>query len=225
MKIVFFDLDHTLLDFDKCEKIALFKTIECDLEFFDSIYKEYKKINDDLWREFEKQSSFIKIEELKVLRFKKLIQKFSFEFDEKILAEKYLHFLSEQGYIYDGAIKMLERIQNKYKIYAITNGFYDVQIKRVSEAKISKFFEKLITSEEVGYKKPDIEIFKYALNVAGINNPKDAIMIGDKFEADIIGAKNAGMDVIWYNTKSLELKDKTIKIAKNYEDIIKILEV
>ncbi|HEY1194441.1 YjjG family noncanonical pyrimidine nucleotidase [Flavobacterium sp.] len=217
---VFFDLDHTLWDFDKNSEMAfdrIFKSKYQEIITEDFI-KEYIPINQECWRLY--QNDKITHQEL---RFNRL--KFSFDAlnyvisEENILeiANDYIEFLTDNNYLFDGAIEVLEYLKPKYKLHIITNGFANVQEKKINNASLGSYFSTITNSELAGVKKPNSIIFDYALNLANASK-QNSIMIGDDFEADITGALNAGLDAIYFNEKKLD-------VSGDYKQINHLLEL
>ena len=115
--------------------------------------------------------------------------------------------------MFDGAHEILAHLQSNYQLHIITNGFNEVQYLKMEKSDLTKYFKTIITSEDAGVKKPNPIIFEYALAQADANS-HESIMIGDNWEADIMGAKNAGLDVIYCNFNQ-ESVSSTIKSVKN----------
>ncbi len=115
--------------------------------------------------------------------------------------------------LFDGAIDILSYLKPKYKMHIITNGFEEVQHKKMKNSDLLPFFDKIITSEEVGVKKPNPIIFNYALEKSEAL-PEESIMIGDNFEADILGAKNVGMYTIFCKFNGEVATEKVITVSK-----------
>jgi len=114
------------------------------------------------------------------------------------LSDDYIAYLSTFNHLFDGAIEILEYLQGKYKLHIITNGFKEVQQGKLNNSNIENYFVTVTNSEMVGVKKPNPKIFEHALQVAKASN-KNSIMIGDNYEADILGALNFGVDAICFN--------------------------
>jgi len=129
--------------------------------------------------------------------------------------------ITTYNHIFDGAIEILEYLKSKYNLHIITNGFQEVQQHKLEKSKISHYFETVTNSEMVGVKKPNPKIFDYALNLAKTDKSK-AIMIGDNYEADILGAINIGLDAICYNYHKVKL-DNTIKEVNHLLELKKLL--
>ncbi|MFH6958322.1 YjjG family noncanonical pyrimidine nucleotidase [Flavobacterium aquidurense] len=211
---VFFDLDHTLWDFDKNSEMAfdrIFKKRFPEIKIEDFIAK-YAPINQECWKLYQND----KITHVE-LRYNRL--KFSFDAlniqicDEDInqIANEYIEFLTDNNYLFDGAIEVLEYLRPKYKLHIITNGFATVQDKKINNAALSGYFETITNSESAGVKKPNSIIFDYAVNVAKASK-KNSIMIGDCLDADVNGALNAGLDAIFFNEKKVEAPENIKQI-------------
>ncbi|OXA71396.1 noncanonical pyrimidine nucleotidase, YjjG family [Flavobacterium aquidurense] len=211
---VFFDLDHTLWDFDKNSEMAfdrIFKKRFPEIKIEDFI-ANYAPINQECWKLYQND----KITHVE-LRYNRL--KFSFDAlniqicDEDInqIANEYIEFLTDNNYLFDGAIEVLEYLRPKYKLHIITNGFATVQDKKINNAALSGYFETITNSESAGVKKPNSIIFDYAVNVAKASK-KNSIMIGDCLDADVNGALNAGLDAIFFNEKKVEAPENIKQI-------------
>ncbi|WP_179005269.1 YjjG family noncanonical pyrimidine nucleotidase [Winogradskyella forsetii] len=203
IKHVFFDLDHTLWDFDKnsgltFEKIFNLNKIEVELNDFLSIYEP---INLNYWKLYREE----KVTK-SALRYGRLREAFdgvgiTVE-DEMInhLSEAYIDNLSSFNYLFDGTFEILDYLKNKYELHIITNGFEEAQEKKMVASNIKPYFKTVTNSEMVGVKKPNPKIFNFALDLANAN-AKESIMIGDSLEADIEGAHKIGMDTIHFDYK------------------------
>ena len=137
--------------------------------------------------------------QLRYGRLREAFQAIDFKSDDELihlLSEEYITYLANHNALFENAIPVLEYLQPKYKMHIITNGFEEVQHRKLKNANLLPFFDKIITSEKVGVKKPNPRIFEYALNITGAVKG-ESVMIGDNFEADILGAKNMGMQVIF----------------------------
>ncbi len=217
---VFFDLDHTLWDFDKNSEMAfdrIFKDKYPEIKTEDFIEK-YIPINQSCWKLY--QNDEITHTELRYNRLK-----FSFDAlncqisDENInqIANYYIEFLTDNNHLFDGAVEVLEYLKPKYRLHIITNGFAGVQDKKIKNASLSSYFDTITNSELAGVKKPNSIIFDYAVNLAQASK-ETSIMIGDCLDADVNGALNAGLDAIFFNEKKIE-------VAQNIKQINHLLEL
>ncbi|GAB3423840.1 YjjG family noncanonical pyrimidine nucleotidase [Niabella aquatica] len=204
-KHLFFDLDHTLWDFDSNAKLTLadlyhtLKLKERGVYDFELFYRNYLAHNTMLWARY--RNGFIKQAELRVKRMR--LSLLDFKIGDETLAEsmsrQFLEMLPTRNVLFPYAIEILEYLHNKnYRLHLITNGFEEVQHHKINNSKINHFFDKVITSEGSNSLKPNKEIFEFAL-AATKANISESIMLGDDMEADIIGASNAGLDQVFIN--------------------------
>jgi putative hydrolase of the HAD superfamily len=202
---IFFDLDHTLWDFDTNAKHTLSDLyLEFDLNTsisvdFNAFYSKYIYHNKILWERYQK--GFITVDELKWKRMWRTLLEFKIG-DEKLaknMSVRFLELLPTKTDLFPHAIEILNYLkEKKYTIHLITNGFEKTQWNKLRNAGMDHFFNQVITSEASNSVKPEKEIFEYALLKANADK-KESIMIGDNLDADIQGAINAGLDNIFVN--------------------------
>lgn len=203
---VFFDLDHTLWDFDKNSEMTfdrIFKSRFPQIKVRDFIEK-YAPINQECWKLY--QHDKITHQELRYNRLKFSFDALNVEIsDEEIdqISDDYIEFLTDNNHLFDGAIEVLEYLKPKYKLHIITNGFAKVQDKKINNAALSDYFTTITNSELAGVKKPNSIIFDYAIKLSNASK-ETSVMIGDCLDADINGALNAGLDAIFFNEKKIE---------------------
>jgi putative hydrolase of the HAD superfamily len=204
-KDLFFDLDHTLWDFETNSKETiqeLYTTHDLaglGIVDFDGFYSTYSAHNHRLWDRYSK--GFIKQEELRwkrvylsLLDFKVANEKLA-----KEMSQTYLEILPNKTHLFPYTIEILDYLKNKeYKMHLITNGFESVQFKKIKNSGIADYFIEVITSEASNSLKPHKDIFEYALKNANAT-VSESIMIGDNESADIQGGINIGMDTIFVN--------------------------
>lgn len=204
-KHLFFDLDHTLWDFNSNAEDALaelydaFKLESLAIDSFHLFYTTYLGHNATLWTRFEK--GYITVEELKWKRMWRTLLDFQIA-DEKLaknMSEHFLTILPTKKKVFEHTYEILDYLTDKeYSLHLITNGFEKVQRLKLGSSNLTKYFKNIITSEISNSVKPKREIFEYALGKAN-GKMENSIMIGDNLNADIAGAKNAGMDSIFVN--------------------------
>jgi putative hydrolase of the HAD superfamily len=200
-KHIFFDLDHTLWDFDKnsaltFEKIFKLNNLDIDL---DSFLKVYVPINLQYWKLYREEK--IDKKSLKFARLNDAFKALDLEVSARIvhkLSDDYITYLSTFNHLFPDTIALLEYLQPKYTLHIITNGFKEVQHGKLNQSHIDHYFQTVTNSEMVGVKKPNPKIFKHALHMAKAT-AEESLMIGDNLEADIMGALNFGMDAICFN--------------------------
>lgn len=202
---LFFDLDHTLWDFDANAKDSLtelYSIFELELRLvspFELFYSTYLKHNAILWERYE--NGFISSDDLKWKRMWRSL--LDFKIADEVLAKemsaKFLEILPTKKKVFDYTFEILDYLtQKEYSIHLITNGFEKTQWSKLNNSNLAKYFTHVITSEISNSVKPKKEIFDYAIKKAN-GNIEECIMIGDNPNADIQGAINAGMDTIFVN--------------------------
>ena len=205
-KYLLFDLDHTLLDFDAAEDIALSQLLKEEGVVDIQTYKDYYvPMNKSLWKDLEQKK--ITKAELINTRFAKLFAHFGIEKDGAYLAERYQFFLSKQGQTFPGVEDLLKKLISKgYELYAATNGITYIQTGRLKQSGIAPYFKEIFISEQLHTQKPDAEFYEKIRARIPNFDKNQTLMIGDSLSADIQGGNNAGIDTIWYNPHHLENK-------------------
>jgi YjjG family noncanonical pyrimidine nucleotidase len=214
IKHIFFDLDHTLWDFDKNSELTfetIFNTNHPTIETAAFIDK-YVPINQACWKLY--QYDKITHAELRYTRLKHSFDALQYtisdaEIDQ--IAEDYIRLLPENNNLFEGTFEILDYLSKNYTLHIITNGFADVQYKKISNSKISSYFQTITNSEMAGVKKPNPIIFEYALDLAKAKK-ENSIMIGDCLEADVQGALDAGLEAIFFNANKVDVSQNIIQI-------------
>ncbi|BAO74783.1 YjjG family noncanonical pyrimidine nucleotidase [Winogradskyella sp. PG-2] len=205
IKHVFFDLDHTLWDFDKNSGLTfdkIFKLNQIDIKLNDFL-KVYEPINLKFWKLYREEK--VTKASLRYGRLKQAFDAVNINVEDDLinrLSEAYIEHLSSFNHLFEGAIEILDYLRNKYVLHIITNGFEEVQEKKMKGSGIRHYFETVTNSEMVGVKKPNPKVFNFALNIANAK-ATESIMIGDSLEADIEGAYHIGMDTIHFDYKDI----------------------
>ena len=225
-KFLLFDLDHTLLDFDAAEDIALTHLLKEEGVEDIQVYKDYYvPMNKALWKNLEQKK--ISKQELVNTRFSRLFAHFGVEKDGAYLAERYQFFLSKQGQIFPGVEDLLKNlIHQGYELYAATNGITFIQTGRLEQSGIATFFKEIFISEQLHTQKPDAAFYeKIGARIPNFDK-NHALMIGDSLTADIQGGNNADIDTIWYNPHHLENKTQAQPTYEvdSYQALLEILD-
>ena len=198
---VFFDLDHTLWDFEKNSALAfetVFKMQGLEVNMTEFL-QFYVPINREYWERYRKDE--ITQKQLRYGRLKDTFDLINFAVSDDvidILSVEYIHYLPKFNHLFDGTIEILDYLKPKYNLHIITNGFAEIQGNKLDNSYISHYFKTMTNSEMAGVKKPNKKIFDYALNLAEAKK-ENSIMIGDCIEADVQGALDAGLDAILFN--------------------------
>jgi putative hydrolase of the HAD superfamily len=220
IKHIFFDLDHTLWDFDKnsaltFDKIFRLHNVEVDTKHFLS---RYKLINLNYWKLYREER--IDKASLRYGRLKSTFDEISYKAEDHLihqLSEDYMTYLSTFNHLLEGTIDVLEYLKPNYELHIITNGFEEAQQKKMDVSNLSHFFNTVTNSEKAGVKKPNPIIFDYALKSAKAK-AHESIMIGDNYEADVLGALDVGFDAIYFNYHNQQ-PEPHIKEVKDLLDI------
>lgn len=201
-KILLFDADNTLFDFDAAAKLAFFD-MACKYGFAatDENYAIYEKINLDCWHEIErggdKQSLLLK-------RFATFFDAIGINGDVPAINQDYLTALSQKGILYDDTKKLLSTLKaHNKRLFLITNGVESVQKGRLEKSDISLYFENIFISEKIGISKPHKLFFDFVERQIPDFNKQETLVIGDSLTGDIAGANNAGLHCVWFNNKNL----------------------
>lgn len=225
-KFLLFDLDHTLLDFDAAEDVALTQLLKeekvADIQAFKDYYVPMNKA---LWKDLELKK--ITKQELVDTRFSKLFEHFGIEKDGKNLANRYQFYLAQQGQVFSGAVELLDiLIDRGYELYAATNGITAIQTGRLAQSGLAPYFNQVFISEQLQTQKPDALFYeKIGQKIPGFSKEK-VLMIGDSLTADIQGGNNAGIATIWYNPHYLANKtgaQPTYEVH-SYQDLLDCLD-
>ena len=197
-EFLFLDLDDTILDFHKAERLAIAKTIrQFGLEPTEEVLHRYHLINKWHWEQLE----LGKLTRAQVLenRFGALFAEFGAEADQAACAKVYEYNLSQGHWFLPGAEEAVEALSKKYRLFLASNGTASVQKGRMTSANLYRFFEKVFVSQEIGHNKPSTEYFEAAFaQIPGFDKAK-CLMVGDSLTSDIRGGINAGIQTCWVN--------------------------
>lgn len=200
------DLDDTLLNFQESEILCLNSTLShfgissIKNEFF----KEYKIINDELWKQLELgnvEKDFLKIE-----RWRKTLKIFNLTISPEEISNFYLEQLPLNVVLNDHAVELCAFLKKHGTIAIITNGILAIQHQRINNSKLKDYIDIICVSEECGFAKPDARFFDFTLNKIANAKKEETIIIGDRLEADIKGGELFGIDSLWFNHEKINNK-------------------
>ncbi|ADY24616.1 YjjG family noncanonical pyrimidine nucleotidase [Bacillus paranthracis] len=224
-KTLLFDVDDTLLDFQKAEKSALRMLFEeKGMSLTSEIEAQYKKINKSLWTAFEEGK--INRDEVVNTRFSILFKEYGEEVDGILFENNYRSYLEEGNQLMEGALQFINQIQSEYDLYIVTNGISKTQDKRLRNAGLHALFQDIFVSEDTGYQKPMKEYFDYVFERIPNFVPEEGLIIGDSLSADMKGGYVAGIDTCWFNPER-KLNDSGIiptYEVHNFEELYAILK-
>ncbi len=210
-KHVFLDFDDTIYDTKGNASEALLELFEAfalsrDFESFESFSNDYWKRNTEVWALYSKglmdKSTLIKE------RFRYPFQCKGVDVTDEFLLELndwFLERTSTKSKLIEGAIDLLKYLNSKYEVHMLSNGFEQVQYAKMRNSGVEQYFKEVILSDHIGVNKPDKAIFDYAIEKTGAI-VSESIMIGDNMDTDILGAKNFGMDQLYFNSSSVLTK-------------------
>lgn len=211
---IFFDLDHTLWDFEKNSQLAFARIFNANYPHvqLDDFIVAYMPINKACWELY--QVDQMSHDELRYQRLKQSFDAMSVtisdaEIDQ--IAIDYIHYLPEFNHLFEGVHEVLDYLQTKYHLHVITNGFAQVQYRKMDQSKLTPYFKTITNSEMAGAKKPNPIIFEHALQVAEAQK-SNSVMIGDSFEADVKGALDFGMQAVFFNPFQEEVSSTICQI-------------
>ena len=219
-----FDADGTLFDFSRCEAEAVRRTMTLfGIQPTDEKVRDYSEINDSLWKKLERKE--IEKSVLLYRRFEMFCEKYGYVCDAKEMAREYTLALAEYSYMFDGAMKLCQKLASDFDMYIVTNGVEYTQTKRYANSGIDKYFKGIFISGVIGHEKPSLEYFQCVEQKIPNFDKQRAIIIGDSLSSDIKGGINYGIDTCWYNPhRAAAPSDMDIThIACDFDDIYEFL--
>ena len=222
-KHLFFDLDHTLWDFDTNSQVVLgeifteLDLVKYGIPSYEAFHAAYLPINSQYWAKFH--HGLLTKDQLRIGRFLETLRRFKV-YDiplATIISSHYTERSPFQTALFPDAIEILEYLSSRYALHIITNGFEEIQGIKIRESRLEKYFKHVFISEKVGSQKPQKEIFIHAMEVAGAS-VGESLMIGDNMQTDIAGARAVGMDQVFFNPNQLKTREKaTYEISQLIE--------
>ena len=224
-KWLFFDLDNTILDFDKGMVHALNKTIvDYDIPKDENHLAIYSAINKKCWEDFEKK--IITQNRLRLLRMERFLRHIKSDVDPLYFSESYHKNLGNVIYYLENAEALIKDWSKDYKMILATNGLKDVQRARLSLSELPQYFEAIVISDEIGVAKPYKGFFDYAFEQIGHPPKEEVLIIGDSLSSDIAGGNRYGIDTCWLDQKGKAVPhhNQPTYVIKKLEELKKILD-
>ena len=227
-KCIFFDLDHTLWDYEANSEETLRELFEryalnnTGVACFENFHTKFKEINLDLWDQYDR--GMITSDTIRKERFKRLLNHFD-AFNESLatdLSAAYLSICPSKGKLMPHALDTVAYLHKKYDLTIITNGFEEIQHIKLVAGNLSRYFNHMITSQKAGCKKPAPQIFEYALKSNGIRC-HEALMVGDNLLNDVAGAQNAYIDAVFFNPDKIVHNEEVRYEISNLNELRELL--
>ncbi|WP_420146889.1 YjjG family noncanonical pyrimidine nucleotidase [Spirosoma sp.] len=227
-KHLFFDLDHTLWDFDRnsaeclVELFDTFRLADVGIPSAEAFSRHFIDINRKLWADYDK--NLIEHTYIRQHRFPLVFRALGVD-EAAVHADlnvEYLKLLPRKAHLLESAREILDYLHGRYTMHIITNGFAEIQAIKMDSSGIAHYFTHVITSENANAKKPNPLVFQYAMEISG-TSAADSIMIGDNYEADILGAKSVGLDTIFYNPQGQLVDDTPTYDIRHWKELMAIL--
>ena len=228
---IFFDLDHTLWDFERNSSEVLSQLFDehelGEIGHFsrEAFCEKFKEINYQLWNTYNQK--LLSKDHLRTNRFNLIFQALGLHKQEKMaqkLSEEYMSRCPSMPYVFPFTEEVLQYLKNekKYNLHIITNGFEDVQHIKLNSSRLTPYFQQVITADLAGCQKPDRKIFDFAISRVSCKED-ECVMIGDNLEADIIGARNASIDQIFFNPSKASHGETITYEISCLSELLKIL--
>jgi putative hydrolase of the HAD superfamily len=226
-KHLFFDIDRTLWDFE-ANSIEAFRDIIVKYKLdergvkLEEFNASYHKHNERLWVAYRKGQ--LKKHVLRSKRFELVLEEFGIDDDvmAHCIGEDYITIAPTKSLLFPFVVETLEYLQQQdYQMHIITNGFDEVQFRKLKNSGLDHFFTRVVTSDTLGVQKPHPKIFEYAVNSANARK-KESIMIGDDLELDIRGARNYGIDQVFFNVNHIEHLQKVTFEINRFDELMDI---
>ncbi len=223
IKYILFDLDGTILDFNKGEKDAFIRSINkfSDIKINNEDALKFSQINDYYFNQYK--NGIMDRPTFHFHRFDEIIKYLNINSDPIKCNLEYVSLLKYEAQIYDDVIEILSYLSNKYELYVASNGIKEVQESRMNIAGINKYFKKAYISEDVGYNKPEKEFFEYIFNDLNDFNKDNYIIIGDRLDSDILGGINSNIHTIFVNREGNNINNNAEYEIKSLLEIKNIL--
>lgn len=226
--VIFFDLDHTLWDFDRNSRETLhelfidFKLWDQGIGDPEAFINEYIRINHEMWNGYH--TGTVQKSELRVGRFMKALQTQGVSDDmlANNMSEAYLERCPDKKHLFPGATETLSYLRTKYSLHLITNGFKETQFRKLNGSGLAHYFDGIHISEVVGFNKPHKGIFDHAV-LSASTSPSKCVMVGDNLEADIKGAMNSGIKAILFDPENKSISGYAHTTISHLEQLTLIL--
>lgn len=223
-KLILFDADDTLFDFAASQKYAFQNTLkQFDLmDQFDEIYSSYLQISMLMWQQVERGE--LDKEALKTKRFELTFNKHGLSLDAEHVGHTYLELLAENTHLFPETLKTCQMLSKQVRIGVVTNGIESIQKRKFAKSGLNDMIEFVVVSDQCGYAKPDRRIFDYTLHLFQHNDRSTVLMVGDRLEADVLGANRSNIASCWFNPNHLN-NDTEIKPTFQIQELSQLFDL
>lgn len=221
--VLLFDVDGTLLDFDRAEEMGIEGLLEhYGVPVTAENKEKYHHLNKSYWERLERGE--ITRDQVLSLRFEEFFGDFGISVDGMDTDRLYREYLNKGAFLIDGARELLEGLKDQYELYIITNGVAATQYHRLGKSGLDQYFKDIFVSEEAGSQKPQPEYFEYCFKKMGRRDVENMLVIGDSLTSDIKGGNNVGIDTLWFNPHRQE-NTKGVHVEYEADSLEKIGEM
>lgn len=197
-KVIFLDVDNTLLDFDACAADSMRRSFaDFGLEYREEMFPVFTAENDIIWQEIEKGR--LTRADLPQVRWQRILPRLGLSADGEAMEERFRRYLEVSAIPVPGAMELLRHLAGRYTLCAASNGPYEQQIFRLRKAGMLPFFAHCFVSERIGHEKPGRAFFDGCMTYLPGVRPQECVMLGDSLTADIAGGHAYGMQTIWFD--------------------------
>ncbi|MCL2004158.1 MAG: YjjG family noncanonical pyrimidine nucleotidase [Oscillospiraceae bacterium] len=221
--VMLLDADGTLFDYDKAERNALRDTLQLyGFEFSEKALRQYRQINGELWKQFERGEGSIGTIQTK--RFAKLFEAMQFACDPGEFNSLYIKQLETYAFLLDDADAVCAELHKKAALYIVTNGVASVQRGRLARSGLMPYISGIFISEEIGFSKPHRYFFDHVFTHFGDVPRSKILLVGDSLSADVAGGRGSGIDTCWYNPKRVSDKG-ALRPTYEIASLIELMEI
>ena len=222
LKVLFLDIDNTLLDFDAAAEQSMEHCFQVfGLDYRPEMFLIFNEENGKLWRRIEKRE--LAVADLRTVRWQTILARLGLEADGAAMEDEFKKALHESAVPVEGAMEILPYLYEKYRLCAASNGPYGQQINRLQKADMLKYFTHCFVSEQMGVEKPSRTFYERCFEKLPGVKPEETMMIGDSLTADIAGGKCMGMKTCWYDREKTGCSDKADVTIQNMRMLKEIL--
>ncbi len=219
LKVLFLDIDNTLLDFDAAAQQSMEESFQVfGLPFRPEMMSIFNEENDKIWKRIEKRE--LSIEDLKYVRWQAILPRLGLSADGEAMEQEFKSRLHTSAVPVEGALEILPYLKEKYMLCAASNGPYLQQLKRLEKAGMIDYFAHCFVSEQLGAEKPSQRFFDGCFEKLPGILPEEIMIIGDSLTADMEGGRQAGLHTCWYDRKKKSAEGTLIQGAENVDHTI-----